>query len=129
MKLLGVTFDNKMKWNVQANSAIAKGRKLCYGLTYLRQKLSSEQFIKVLTCQFYSTIYYGCEVWLDSLSFNDLRRLNALHYRGLRIAVRDYKKCLHRYELDEVGRARPTTWSKYQTANRIIKVVQSGLPI
>jgi len=82
-----------------------------------------------MTSQFYSTVYYGCEVWLNNTTyFNDLRRLNSLHYRALRIACRDFKHRKRRSELDLLGRARPSTWSRYLTASRVIKTMNVGLP-
>jgi len=128
MKVLGVMFDNRLKWNQQVDNALLKGRKLCSGLSFIRNKLTKEQFIKVMTCQFYSTVYYGCEVWLQNNTFNDLRRLNALHYRSLRIVAKDYKRRMHRADLDEIGRARPSTWSKYMVASRVIKIINCGFP-
>jgi len=83
----------------------------------------------VLTNQFYSTIYYGCPIWLnDTNTFSDIRRLNAVHFRALRIAVKDYKRRYKRTELDLLGRARSTTWAKYQAASLVVKAITRGAP-
>jgi len=128
MKVLGVQFDSDMKWSSQAKTVIVKLRRLNSGLKFLRRKLNTNQFLKVLTAQYYSTCYYGGEVWLNSLGFDDKRRMNALHYRTLRIVLRDYRRKLHRSSLDELGRARPTTWANYLTCSRIIKTCTNHLP-
>jgi len=130
MKVLGVQFDSRMKWSNQIDQALIKGRRLCSGLKFIRQKLTRYQFLKVMTCQFYSSVYYGCETWLNNTtSFNDLRKLNSLHYRALRIATRDFKRTNRRSELDTLGRARPSVWTKYLTASRVIKTANLGLPV
>jgi len=41
-------------------------------------------------------------------SYLDLRKINAMHYRSLRIAARDFKRNLNRATLDMLGRARPS---------------------
>jgi len=63
--------------------------------------------MKVLTGQFYSTCFYASAAWLHGKnSYKDVRKLNAVHYRSLRIANKDYKRKLSRAKLDEDGRAR-----------------------
>jgi len=110
-----------MKWSKQIEKSISKGRRLCSGLSFICRKLNREQFIKVMTSQFYSTVYCGCEVWLNNTTyFNDLRRLNSLHNHPLRIASRDFKHRKCRSEQDLLGRAKLSTWSRYLTASRVI---------
>jgi len=43
----------------------------------------------------------------------------------LRIATKDFKKRLHRIQLDEIGRARPSVWAKYLAMNFVIKTLTS----
>ena len=59
----------------------------------------------------------------------DIRKLNGLHYKLLRIATKDWKNRTPRSVLDEVGRARPTTWSKYSTASTAIKILRDKVPV
>lgn len=129
MKVLGVIFDDKMKWTPQVNKAVSISKRLNSSLKLLRSKLTRPQFLKVMTTQYYSCCFYGSPVWLNgSNPYADLRRLNALHYRSLRIAVRDYKRRVPRSELDLLGRARPTTWSRFQASSIVIKTMNYCLP-
>jgi hypothetical protein len=59
----------------------------------------------------------------------DIRKLNSLHYRLLRIATRDWKNRTPRCILDKVGRARPTTWAKYSSASTAIKILRDKCPV
>lgn len=129
MKVLGVYFDSKLNWSRHVTHVINKSHRLNSALKFIRKKLNMEQFLKVLTCQYYSTCFYGCGAWLHGdTSYADIRKLNALHYRSLRIATQDYRKLMSRASLDLLGRSRPTTWSKYITGNLAIKIARSGIP-
>jgi len=128
MKVLGVTFDHRLNWTKQVDKVIEKGRKLNSGLKFIRKKLNKEQFLKVLTSQYYGTCFYGCNVWMAKNTYKDVRRLNALHYRSLRIVAKDYKRIMSRQKLDEIGRARPSTWYKFSTTSLVIKVVTRQEP-
>ncbi len=58
----------------------------------------------------------------------DLRKLNRMHYRLLRIAVRDWKRKLSHEKLYEIGRVKPPTWGKYFAASLTIKTLGDGIP-
>jgi hypothetical protein len=58
----------------------------------------------------------------------DLKKLNSMHYKLLRIAIRDWKNRIPRDELDHLGRARPYLWGKYANAYLAIKVLRDQVP-
>jgi hypothetical protein len=58
----------------------------------------------------------------------DLRKLNGLHYKLLRISECDWKNRISRETLDKLGRMRPTIWTKYATANTVIKILRDRQP-
>ena len=73
--------------------------------------------------------YYGCQAWLGRHTRHmDLRKLNGMHYRLLRIVKMDWKQKIKRHVLDEIGRARPTTWAKYATSSTVIESLRDGIP-
>ena len=59
----------------------------------------------------------------------DIRKINSMHYRLLRIVKWDWKQKKKRHELDSIGRARPTLWAKYAAANTVIKILRDGIQI
>jgi len=128
MKVLGVHFDYRLSWTTQVDKVIEKGKRLNSGLKFTQRKLSQEQFLKVLTSQYYGSCFYGCAVWMADNSFYDLRRLNALHYRALRIVVKDYKRTTSKSTLDLLGRARPSTWAKFNTSTLVLKITTRNQP-
>ncbi len=63
-------------------------------------------------------------LWLQGENpYADLRKLNALYYKALRVATQDFKKKINKGKLDELGRARPSVWAKYITASTVMKML------
>jgi len=93
MKILGVIFDDKLSWSAHITKTIAKMNRLTSGLRFLRKRLQKKSFLKATTSQFYGLLYYGSQVWLGShTKISDIRRLNSVHYKTLRIVENDWKK-------------------------------------
>jgi len=104
--------------------------RLTSGLKFLRKKLTKQQFLKATMSQFFGLMYYGCQVWLgEHTRMSQVKRLNSLHYKLLRIAENDWRREMSRRELDNIGRARPFTWSKYATASLVIKTMTAREPV
>jgi len=130
MKVLGVIFDQQMDWNSHVNKAVNKVNRLTAGLKFLRKRLSKQQFLNAVTSQYYGLLYYGCQVWLGQHTrSSNIRKLNSVHYRVLRVVENDWKKKKKRSDLDSIGRARPSLWGKYATGNLVIKVLKNSLPL
>jgi hypothetical protein len=130
MKVLGLTMDSSLNWSKHIALTINKLSRLTGALRFMRKRLPDDKFLQVLTSQYYSTCYYANQVWLGSHTrMIDIRKLNGLHYKLLRIATKDWKNRTPRSVLDEVGRARPTTWSKYSTASTAIKILRDKVPV
>ena len=129
MKILGIHLDNRLTWSSHISKTMNKLGRLTSGLKFIRNRLSKSQFLKVLTSQYYGMCYYGGQVWLGSHTRKmDLKKIDSLHFRLLRIVKRDYKRTMRREELDKIGRARPTTWSKYATSSTVVKVLRDQQP-
>jgi len=60
-----------------------------------------EHLKKVLADQFFSRLYYGCEVWQNQVtSARTWRILNTLHYQVLRVIMKDLNNSVSRSVLD-----------------------------
>jgi len=130
MKVLGVTFDSKLKWDVHVNNVVKSAKKSIQGLRILRRNLSEYNFMKVLTAQLFSKMYYGSSVWLNHLSSIDFKRVESIHYTALRIACHDYKCSVSRGVLDhDYRRATPKEWMNYGVAREFIRIYQIGTPV
>jgi len=86
--------------------------------------------MKATTGQFYGLLYYGSQVWLGPhTKVADIRKLNSVHYKTLRIVETDWKKKKKRSELDKLGRAKPSLWAKYSTGNLVLKTLKREYPV
>lgn len=125
MKVLSVQFDHEMKFSEHISIVVNKAKKLNSVIRMIRKKLKVDQFLKAMARQF-----YGSRLWLNGMnSFADLRRLNALHYRSLRKARRDFNGTISKSTLDMTVRARPSVWGQYMIACTVIKSITRGAPI
>ncbi len=129
MKVLGITFDSKLTWNQHSDKAIKKGKGLIAAFKHVRKYLTEGQFIKSVTCNFYSSVYYGSSVWLNNCKSISKTKLTSLHFRLLRTACKDYKNRMSRDELtNRCKRATPLEWSRYTSASVAIKTFRDKKP-
>ena len=131
MNVLGIIMDGQLTWSEHIAKNINKLNRLTGALKFVRVRLTRDQFLQVLTSQYYSTCYYGAPAWLGSHTRKmDIRKLNNLHYRLLRTAVCDWKHKIKtsREDLDRLGRARPSLWAYYISASTAIKIIRDDQP-
>jgi len=129
MKALGIMIDGNLKWNVQAECAIAKGQRLLSVFKHLRKYMTESQFLKAVTANYYSTVFYGASVWLPNIKAIHMTKLQSLHFRLLRSACRDYYSNISRHDLTRrCKRATPSEWAKYTTSSIAIKIVRDAKP-
>ncbi len=121
MKVLGLIFDDKLNWFKHVSKAIQKSNRMLHGLRLLRRHLSTTQANRVVTAFFYSSLYYGIEVWFHrNLGFHLKKKIRSAHYRALRLVYGDH---LSRDDLDNVGqRATPDELADYSIAKMIAKM-------
>ncbi len=129
IKVLGVTFDSKLSWDKHLDKAINKGRNLISVFRHVRKYLTEKQFLKSVTCNFYSIVYYGASVWLSSCKSISKTKLHSLHFRLLRTACKDYKNKISRDDLtNRCMRATPLEWSRYTSTSIAIKTIRDHQP-
>lgn len=80
-----------------------------------------------ITAYYYSTLFYGAEVWLHRhLGFQLKLKIRSAHYRALRVIHGQERS---RSELDAISnRATPDEYADFILAKMIIKMVRSGSP-
>jgi hypothetical protein len=121
MKVLGLIFDDKLNWSRHVSKIVHKSNRTLHGLRLLRRHLTTTQANRVITAFYYSSLYYGIEVWFHrNLSFHLKKKLRSAHYRALRLVYGDH---LTRDELDDMGkRATPDELADYSVAKVIAKM-------
>jgi len=76
-------------------------------------------------------MYFGSEIWLNELTAaRSWRFLNSLHYKALRVIVKDPKNLISKVDLNaSIKRATPRQWSLYSTAKLAINLMNGSTPM
>jgi len=89
---------------------------------------------RIITTHLFGMLYYASPVWLNEVTtFKILNTLNSIHYKGLRIAAKDYYTVLSRDRIDQIfNRVTPLQWMKYSNAKLALTLIaqaREGPPI
>ncbi len=129
IKIMGIKFDENLEWGHHMENLTKRSNIMLSGLKTIRHKLTEKQFMQIVTSQYYGVINYGIPVWYTPvLKDKHKQRLQVLHYKPLRIAIKDYERLYPREMLDLIGRAKPDAWAKYSTALLVSGIRGSGAP-
>ena len=126
---MGVEFDSKLQWGAQVAQAINKSKRALHAIRLVSKYMNKDETKLLLTSNFYSILYYNCEIWLlPSLSpflkqhllaasANALKTLN--NCRDLQISY-DQLHRLHK-------RATPTGMMKYRLSIQLFKTYNGAI--
>ena len=124
-------FDSRLSWREHVETVCKKTINKITVLKHIRRLFDKKQFLKIVTSQVFGLLYYGAPVWLLPTLEQPLWKLiNSVHYKALRLVYNDHIGVTPRWKLSsELKRATPREWSKYCTANTVIKVLRNKLPV
>jgi len=128
MKVLGIKFDNGLNWDPHIAEITARSKRMISGLRIIRHHLTQDQFMSVATSQYYGALFYAMPVWYEPSKIKHKTKLDTLHYKLLRLAVKDWGRLYPKDMLDTLGRAQPGQFANYATASIVINTHNSGLP-
>jgi len=97
-------------------------------MKFLSKYMDLNSMKRIITSHYFGMLYYGSPVWLNELtSSRNWKMLNTLHYKGLRVACRDYRRVLRREILDNMfKRATPHKWKNYANAKLALQILSQG---
>lgn len=130
MKVLGVIFDSSLTWGPHIRSILKKCNSKLGVLKRIRKRFTKDQFLQIVTTQYYSQLYYCSAVWLGDSTLSALKKcINSAHYRPLRKALKDYTYKNSRVDLSNIcRRATPSEWFKYTVSSLAIKTITQREP-
>jgi len=130
IKALGITIDKDLKRTQHVNDVVKKVTSLSSGLRIATRHLNIQQSLCIITSQIFSIIYYAAPVWLTSeLGYNNLKRIEPIHYSTLRIGLKDFKKSQSREKINlDTKRMPPQTWMLFCTASTAMKIIRDEAP-
>jgi len=119
MKALGITIDKGLTWAQHINNLKKRVMSIIGGVRMIRNKLTKQQTTNVVTAQVFSILYYACILWLSpTLNRKSFHTIERLHYRALRLIIRDYRQRVSRSEINVItNRLPPDKWSLYSMAS------------
>jgi len=130
IKALGIIIDKGLTW--QSHITLLKKRvmKVVGGVRIVRNKLTESQTTTIVTAQVFSILYYACCVWLTpSLSRKMFGTIESLHYRALRLIIRDYRQKISRDVVTRrTKRLPPDKWAKFSLASLFLNMCRNGKP-
>ena len=124
INVLGVLFDSKLQWCEQVSQAINKSKRAMHGIKLIRKYLTKSEMKMLLTSNFYSILYYNCEIWLSQgLHARQKQQLLSASATALKILnnvsdIRVNFTLLHKSE----KRALPMNFAKYRLAIQLFKI-------
>jgi len=129
IKALGIYLDKDLSWDKQAEFVINKGKSLLSHFKFLRKYFNEQQYLKIVSGNYYGAVFYACTVWFDKMKTIHKTKLNAMHFRMLRVACRDYKHEISKDELmTRCKRATPIQWVRFLTSSKAIKIARNKEP-
>jgi len=130
MRALGVTLDYRLNWLPHVQITKNRVLKLLNGMKIIRKKMTFKQSLMVVTSQVFSVLYYASPVWLTpSTSSRIIKEIERIHFKTLRIVVRDYKQRMNK---DLISRATqrlpPKIWLRFAAATTLMKIWFNNAP-
>ncbi len=91
MKVLGITFQEDLKWTKHISKSISSANSMFLPLKYVNKYLNRTQFKSTVNAHFVSRLTFASPVWYKSISGKDLQRIDVNMNRVTRLILRDPK--------------------------------------
>jgi len=92
IKILGITFEKNLKWNVHVGKMLKRANSSSYALRQLNHLLPRKLHKTVIHSYFLSHILYGLPVWGGCISLVDRNRVNKVLFKIMRLHCFDFKR-------------------------------------
>ena len=124
INVLGVLFDSKLNWSTQVAQTIMKAKKTLHAIKLIRKFFRKDELKQLLTSNFFSVLYYNCEVWLTPMMDpRSKQQLLAASTMALKLCESQHDNMISYERLHEIhGRATPLKMMKYRLAIQLYKV-------
>ena len=88
LKLLGITIQDDLKWNLHVEDIVSKASRKLYTLCILRKcKTPIEDMVTVYSCYIRPVLEYACPVWHTSLTDVQANKIEFVQKRALWIIL------------------------------------------
>ena len=124
MNVLGITFDSKLQWGPQIENVIIKANKAKHAIMLIRRFFTKNEINTLLTSNFYSILYYNCDVWLiPSLKPQLKQQLLSASAKALRLSTPNYNYLMSFEQIHTINkRATPNQMLIYKHCLLLFKL-------
>ena len=130
INVLGITFDSKLQWCSQVSRAIKGANKSLQAVKLIRKYFTTTEIVQLLTSNFYSTLYYGSEIWhIPTLNYQCKRMLLSASANALKLCSLYYDPSISYVDLHLLyKRALPNNYCLYRHCLLLFKVFNTSIP-
>ena len=129
MNVLGITFDSKLQWGPQVENAIKKSNKAKHAIMLIRKFFNKTELNMLLTSNFYSILYYNCDVWLiPSLKPQLKQQILSASSKALMLSTPNYHNLMSYEQIHAINkRSTPKQILLYKHSILLYKVWNDSL--
>ena len=130
INVLGVIFDQKLQWSDHVAYCISKSNKALLAMKLIKRYFNTNELLQLITSNFYSVLYYNCEIWqIPSLKTNLKRKLLTASAKAIKMCL-NYDTSNISYENMHkiVHRSTPENFLLYKHALALYKLYWSDDP-
>jgi len=108
LKVPGSTIDHRLKWTPHIKKLTNRIWGLLCGLKLVRRKFTEAQTKVLANSHQLSVLYYVSPVWLiQHLSAPEIQKLESVHYRSLRLIIKDFNQRIRREWVSALTQRQP----------------------
>ena len=130
INVLGIIFDSKLNWQLQAQNAVTKSTKSLQAIRLIKNYFTKDELLKLSVSNFYSILFYNAEIWLlPSLTHQTKIMLMRASASPLKVCYRMYDRTISFERLHNLMK-RPTPKELMELKHALLlhKVYNSEIP-
>ena len=130
INVLGITFDSKLNWQIQAQKAVTKSAKSLQAIKIIRNHFTKDELMKLVVANYYSILFYNAEIWLiPSLTRQTKNMIMSASASPLKICYQMYDRSVSFERLHKLmKRPTPNTVMELKHALILHKIYNTETP-
>ena len=130
INVLGITFDSKLNWQIQAQKAVTKSAKSLQAIKIIKNHFTKDELMKLVVANYYSILFYNAEIWLiPSLTRQTRNMIMSASASPLKICYQMYDRSVSFERLHKLmKRPTPNTVMELKHALILHKIYNTETP-
>ena len=130
INILGIRFDENLKWQSQIENAISESNKVLYAIKQIKDYFTLNERKMLITSLYFPKLYYGSEIWhLPELAAPLKKSLKRSSAMALKICITDHNQYSTHTEIHQKAkRSPPEQMCLYKHALLLYSLFNSCIP-